>query len=101
MLPLLLSNTRVEVWDIFALVISLILVLLYLNNQYGIYIAIGFETLFIILLIVLELYGFKTPKEAIGISIFFGIARLILIYPVFHGNAFTVALPKTTVDESL
>ncbi|WP_158526888.1 hypothetical protein [Putridiphycobacter roseus] len=95
-IPLL--DSRVDMWTVFAQIIDFALVVFYLNNKYGLYVVLGLETLLILLLVLLEINGFDIPRNAISAAVFFSIVRLILIYPVFHGNAFTVGLPKATSE---
>ncbi len=95
-----LFNSRFDSWDIILLIIDFILILFYLSNKYGLYVLFGLETLLVISLIFFQNSGYDIPQNVISLSIFFSMMRLILVYPVFHGEEFKVGIPKHTGKES-
>ncbi|MFK8046488.1 MAG: hypothetical protein AB8B72_13410 [Crocinitomicaceae bacterium] len=88
------TRPGVEALDIILIFTDLFLLLFYLKNKYGMYVLIVLEILMLICVYAAAtVFMVELPESLMSIFVFASIARLIIIYPIFHGRHFTVEVP--------
>lgn len=86
--------------DILIVVIDIVLLLLYINYQYGMHVIITLEICLHLPVLLMALFNYEIgiSEKFVSFSIFYSIARLIIMYPVFHLKQFKILRSETNQE---
>ncbi len=94
---IVIASPNVVPMDLLFGLIDVSILLFYTYNKYGMHFIITFELIAFVIIFFVSVYESQVnfSDKLISYSVFFGVARMIIIYPIFHGREFTVSLPKS------
>jgi len=89
-----ITSRDVQAVDVIVSFADVFIVLFYISNKLGLYFIIGLELLLLFYVFTVSTLDPRIAESLISFSLFFNIARMIILYPLFHGREFTVEVPK-------
>lgn len=92
-----IKTPSVQAEDVILASIEIFVFLFYIYTKYGMYIIIAIEFMMLIGIFIATTIQYEISENLLSFYAFYSIARLFIIYPIFHGNQFKVEIPGKLV----